>query len=104
KIPAYSAAKVAVSNFTRWLAVYFSRANIRVNAIAPGFFVSAQNRDLLYNEDGTPTSRTNKILAATPLQRFGREEELIAALLYLLSDGASFVTGIVLPMDGGFSA
>ncbi|HOB86195.1 MAG TPA: SDR family oxidoreductase [Bacillota bacterium] len=104
KIPAYSAAKAAVSNFTRWLAVYFSRANIRVNAIAPGFFVSAQNRDLLYNEDGTPTSRTNKILAATPLQRFGREEELIAALLYLLSDGASFVTGIVLPVDGGFSA
>lgn len=104
KIPAYSAAKAAVSNFTQWLAVHFSEVNIRVNAIAPGFFVTRQNENLLFNADGTPTSRAEKILNATPAGRFGREEELVGSLLYLLSDGAGFVTGTVLPVDGGFSA
>ena len=104
KIPAYSAAKAAVSNFTQWLAVHFAGTGVRVNAIAPGFFVSKQNRALLFNEDGTPTARTGKILAATPMKRFGEAEELLGGLLWLLSEGASFVTGIVLPIDGGFSA
>lgn len=105
KIPAYSGAKAAISNFTQWLAVYFSRAKIRCNAIAPGFFVTGQNRALLYREDGTPTPRTEKILAATPMQRFGEMEELGGALLFLLDDhAAAFVTGVVLPVDGGFSA
>lgn len=104
KIPAYSAAKAAVSNFTQWLAVHFAGTGVRVNAIAPGFFVSSQNRALLFNEDGTPTPRTGKILAATPMKRFGEAEELLGGMLWLLSEGASFVTGIVLPIDGGFSA
>ena len=104
KIPAYSAAKAAVSNFTQWLAVHFAGTGVRVNAIAPGFFVSKQNRALLFNEDGTPTARTGKILAATPMKRFGEADELLGGLLWLLSEGASFVTGIVLPIDGGFSA
>ena len=104
KIPAYSAAKAAVSNFTQWLAVHFANSGIRVNAIAPGFFVSQQNYSLLFNEDGTPTARSGKILAATPMGRFGKNEELIGGLLWLLSEGASFVTGVVLPIDGGFSA
>ncbi|MEG0691959.1 MAG: SDR family oxidoreductase [Oscillospiraceae bacterium] len=105
KIPAYSAAKAAISNFTQWLAVHFSKAGIRVNAIAPGFFVTAQNEKLLFNEDGTPTPRTDKILNATPMGRFGKEEELIGTLLYLLSqEAAGFVTGVVIPVDGGFSA
>ena len=104
KIPAYSAAKAAVSNFTQWLAVHFAKTGIRVNAIAPGFFVTNQNRALLFHEDGTPTPRTNKILAGTPMDRFGKPEELIGGVLYLLSDAASFVTGVVLPIDGGFSA
>ena len=104
KIPAYSAAKAAVSNFTQWLAVHFANTGIRVNAIAPGFFVSKQNYSLLFNEDGTPTARSGKILAATPMGRFGKNEELIGGLLWLLSEGASFVTGVVLPIDGGFSA
>ncbi|MBQ2719093.1 MAG: SDR family oxidoreductase [Clostridia bacterium] len=104
KIPAYSAAKAAVSNFTQWLAVHFAGTGVRVNAIAPGFFVSKQNRALLFNEDGTPTARTGKILAATPMKRFGEADELLGGLLWLLSDGASFVTGVVLPIDGGFSA
>ena len=105
KIPAYSAAKAGISNFTQWLAVHFSKAGIRVNAIAPGFFVTEQNQALLYNADGTPTPRTEKILAATPMGRFGKREELIGTLLYLLSPAASgFVTGIVIPVDGGFSA
>jgi len=105
KIPAYSGAQAAVSNFTQWLAVHFSKANIRVNALAPGFFATKQNRALLFNEDGTPTERTNKILAATPMGRLGRSEELIGTLLYLVSDEASgFVTGVVIPVDGGFSA
>lgn len=105
KIPAYSGAKAAVSNFTQWLAVHFSGVGIRVNAIAPGFFSTKQNAALLWNEDGTPTPRTQKILAATPLGRFGETEELDGALLYLVNDrAAGFVTGVVLPVDGGFSA
>lgn len=105
KIPAYSAAKAAVSNFTRWLAVYFSHSGIRVNALAPGFFSTQQNAKLLWNEDGTPTARTEKILRNTPMGRFGESEELLGALLFLLDDNASsFVTGTVLAIDGGFSA
>ncbi|MBP1571633.1 MAG: SDR family oxidoreductase [Oscillospiraceae bacterium] len=105
KIPAYSGAKAAISNFTQWLAVHFSREGIRVNAIAPGFFSTAQNKALLWNEDGTPTARTGKILAATPMGRFGEAEELLGALYFLVDEKASsFVTGIVIPVDGGFSA
>lgn len=105
KIPAYSGAKAAISNFTQWLAVHFSRVGIRVNAIAPGFFSTKQNEKLLWNEDGTPTDRTGKILAATPMGRFGRTEELSGGLLFLLdNDAAGFITGVVLPVDGGFSA
>ena len=105
KIPAYSAAKAAVSNFTQWLAVHFANANIRVNAIAPGFFVSNQNRALLFNPDGSPTPRTGKILGGTPMKRFGEAHELLGGLLFLLSDeAAGFITGVVLPIDGGFSA
>ena len=105
KIPAYSGAKAAISNFTQWLAVHFSREGIRVNAIAPGYFSTSQNKTLLFNEDGSPTERTGKILAATPMGRFGEAEELIGALLFLLNnDAASFITGVVLPVDGGVSA
>lgn len=105
KIPAYSAAKAAVSNFTQWLAVHFANANIRVNAIAPGFFVTNQNKALLFNPDGSPTPRTGKILGGTPMNRFGESSELLGGLLFLLSDeAASFITGVVLPIDGGFSA
>lgn len=105
KIPAYSAAKAAVSNFTQWLAVHFAQSGIRVNAIAPGFFVTNQNRDLLFNSDGTPTARTDKILGATPMKRFGKPEELFGVLEFLTdSCAASFVTGVVIPVDGGFSA
>lgn len=105
KIPAYSGAKAAVSNFTQWLAVHFSKVGIRVNAIAPGFFSTKQNAKLLWKEDGSPTDRTGKILAATPMGRFGLPEELEGALLFLLNNKASgFITGIVLPVDGGFSA
>ena len=105
KIPAYSGAKAAISNFTQWLAVHFSKDGIRVNAIAPGFFSTKQNAKLLFNEDGTPTPRTGKILAATPMGRFGESEELIGSLLFLLNnDAAGFITGVVLPVDGGFSA
>ena len=105
KIPAYSAAKAGVSNFTDWLAVHFAPCNIRCNAIAPGFFVTNQNRALLYHEDGTPTARTGKILAATPMKKFGEISDLIGCLLWLSSDKASgFVTGTVIPVDGGFSA
>ena len=106
KIPAYSAAKTAVSNFTQWLAVHFSKAGIRVNAIAPGFFATHQNQALLYNPDGSPTERSKKILAATPMGRFGNcETELAGAMLFLLNnDAASFITGVTLPIDGGFLA
>ena len=105
KIPAYSAAKAGISNFTQWLAVHFSRAGIRVNALAPGFFVTKQNEKLLFDEAGNPTPRTGKILAATPMGRFGKVEELDGALEFLLDDEkAGFITGVVLPIDGGFSA
>lgn len=105
KIPAYSSAKAGVSNLTKWLAVHFAGAGIRVNAILPGFFVTRQNRDLLFNGDGTPTQRTGKILAATPMKRFGEPRELLGALRFLIDDEASgFITGIELPVDGGFSA
>ncbi len=105
KIPAYSAAKAGISNFTEWLAVHFAPCKIRCNAIAPGFFVTNQNRALLFNEDGTPTARTGKILAATPMKKFGEIEDLIGCLLWLSDDKASgFVTGTVIPVDGGFSA
>ncbi len=105
KIPAYSSAKAGVSNFTQWLAVHFAGAGIRVNAIAPGFFATNQNRALLFNEDGTPTARTGKILAATPMKRFGEADELLGALDFLTDPAKSgFVTGVILPVDGGFSA
>ena len=105
KIPAYSAAKAGISNFTQWLAVHFAPCGIRVNAIAPGFFVTNQNRALLFNPDGTPTARTGKILAATPMKKFGEISDLIGCLLWLADDKASgFVTGTVVPVDGGFSA
>ena len=105
KIPAYSGAKAAISNFTQWLAVHFAKAGIRVNAIAPGFFATAQNKALLFNEDGSLTPRSDKIISQTPMGRFGKPEELLGGLLYLVDNkAAGFVTGIVLPVDGGFSA
>ena len=105
KIPAYSAAKAGISNFTQWLAVHFAPCGIRVNAIAPGFFVTNQNRALLFTEDGQPTARTNKILNATPQKRFGEVSDLIGTLLWLADDQSSgFVTGVVVPVDGGFAA
>ena len=105
RIPAYSGAKAAISNFTQWLAVHFSKTGIRVNAIAPGFFLTNQNKGLLMNEDGSYTARSQKILSQTPMDRFGKTEELLGTLLYLLCDEASsFVNGIVIPVDGGFSA
>lgn len=105
RIPAYSGAKAAVSNFTQWLAVHFAKTGIRVNAIAPGFFLTAQNKTLLTNEDGSYTARSHKILNMTPMGRFGEPEELLGTLLYLLDNEQSrFVTGIVVPVDGGFSA
>ena len=105
KIPAYSGAKAAVTNFTQWLAVHFSKQGIRVNAIAPGFFSTAQNAQLLWNQDGTPTERTGKILAATPMGRFGESKELAGAVLFLLNnEAASFITGVTIPIDGGFSS
>ncbi len=105
KIPAYSGAKSAVSNFTQWLAVHFSKVNVRANAIAPGFFLSDQNRTLLTNPDGSFTPRAEKIISHTPMARFGKPEELLGALLWLVDDNASsFVNGIVVPVDGGFSA
>ena len=105
KIPAYSGAKAAVSNFTQWLAVHMSKVGIRVNAIAPGFFVTDQNRALLIDENGEYTERSKKILSQTPMDRFGEPEELIGTLLWLLNEKASsFVNGVVIPVDGGFSA
>jgi NAD(P)-dependent dehydrogenase (short-subunit alcohol dehydrogenase family) len=106
-VSGYSAAKAAVDNFTRWLAVELARHHgpgLRVNAIAPGFFVTTQNRAMLVNPDGTPTDRGRSILARTPMGRFGDPKELSGALLWLCSDAASFVTGVVIPIDGGFSA
>ena len=105
RIPAYSGAKAAISNFTQWLAVHFSKTNIRVNAIAPGFFLTNQNRTLLIDETGEYTARSQKILSQTPMDRFGSPEELVGTLLFLVSkDASSFVNGIVVPVDGGFSA
>ena len=106
RIPAYSGAKAAVTNFTQWLAVHFSNAGIRVNAIAPGFFSAKQNAALLWNPDGSPTERTKKILANTPMGRFGdTDTELVGAVLFLLNnEAASFITGVCIPIDGGFSA
>lgn len=105
KIPAYSGAKAAVSNFTQWLAVHMSKVNIRVNAIAPGFFLTDQNRALLTKPDGSFTPRAEKILGMTPMGRFGKPEELVGALLFLVDEkGASFVNGTVIPIDGAFSA
>lgn len=105
KIPAYSGAKAAISNFTQWLATYFAGTGIRCNAIAPGFLVSNQNRMLLFNEDGTPTARSEKILAGTPMGRFVESRELLGGVLFLCDEkAASAITGVVLPIDAGFSA
>ncbi len=105
KIPAYSAAKAGISNFTQWLATHFAGTGIRCNAIAPGFLVSAQNKALLFNEDGTPTPRSNKILTGTPTGRFVDASELLGATLFLCDDrSASAITGVVLPVDAGFAA
>lgn len=105
KIVAYSGAKAAVSNFTQWLAVHFSKVGIRVNAIAPGFFQTAQNHSLLFNADGTPTERSKKIVGMTPMGRYGTEDELAGTLLWLVCEEASsFVNGVIVPVDGGFSA
>lgn len=105
KIPAYSAAKAGVSNFTQWLAVHFAQAGIRVNAIAPGFFATNQNKTLLFNEDGSLTPRSDKIISQTPMRRFGVPEDLTGALVFFCDEKYSgFVTGVILPIDGGFSA
>ncbi len=105
KIPAYSAAKAAVKNFTEFMAVHFADVGIRVNAIAPGFFSTNQNKALLWNEDGTPTARSHKILNATPMKRFGEANELSGALLFLCDEAySSFITGTSICVDGGFSA
>jgi NAD(P)-dependent dehydrogenase (short-subunit alcohol dehydrogenase family) len=105
KVPIYSAAKAAISNFTMWLAVHFAPVGIRVNAMAPGFFDTNQNHSLLFNSDGTPTERTGKILAHTPMRRLGTVEDLIGTLVYLLDNEQSgFITGAVIPIDGGFLA
>jgi NAD(P)-dependent dehydrogenase (short-subunit alcohol dehydrogenase family) len=107
RIPGYSAAKAAVSNFTQWLAVHFAQEynkNLRVNALAPGFFLTGQNRFLLTDKEGNLTPRGNTIIAHTPMGRFGDPEDLIGACVWLASDASKFVTGIVVPIDGGFSA
>ena len=105
RIPAYSAAKASINNFTQWLAVHLAPRGVRVNAIAPGFFITGQNRFLLYDkESGELSARGRKIINATPMRRFGTPEELEGAVLFLLSDAARFVTGTVMPVDGGFSA
>lgn len=104
KIPAYSGAKAAVSNFTQWLAVHFSKVGIRVNALAPGFFLTDQNRALLTTENGDLTPRGNTIIEQTPMGKFGEPEDLIGTTLWLCGEGSSFVTGVVIPIDGGFSA
>ena len=105
KIPAYSGAKAAVSNFTQWLAVHFANCGIRGNAIAPGFFATNQNRALLFNADGSLTPRSHKIISQTPMGRFGKPEELLGTLRFLIdNEAAGFITGITIPVDGGFSA
>lgn len=105
KVPAYSAAKSAINNFTMWMAVHFAETGMRVNAIAPGFFLTSQNRNLLLNEDGTHTDRSKKIIAHTPMKRFGQPKDLLGALLWLTDEEYSgFVTGVTVPVDGGFMA
>ncbi|MCD7035126.1 SDR family oxidoreductase [Metabacillus sp. GX 13764] len=105
KVPAYSAAKASINNFTMWMAVHFAETGLRVNAIAPGFFLTDQNRSLLTNEDGSYTARSEKILAGTPMKRFGKPEDLLGTLLWLADPAYSgFVTGITVPVDGGFMA
>ncbi|WP_449540412.1 SDR family oxidoreductase [Ferdinandcohnia sp. Marseille-Q9671] len=105
KVPAYSAAKAGIENLTKWLSVHFADAGIRVNAIAPGFFLTEQNRTLLTNEDGSLTERSNKIISHTPMRRFGKPEDLLGTLLWLVDENMSgFVTGVTIPVDGGFMA
>jgi NAD(P)-dependent dehydrogenase (short-subunit alcohol dehydrogenase family) len=105
KIPAYSAAKASINNFTEWLAVHFAKTGVRVNGIAPGFFVTNQNRFLMFNEQtGELSPRGNKIINGTPMNRFGEIEDLQGTVLYLLSDLSRFVTGVTIPVDGGFNA
>ena len=105
KVPAYSAAKAAINNFTQWMAVHFAEAGLRVNAIAPGFFITEQNRNLLLTEDGSLTARSEKIITATPQKRFGKPQDLLGTLLFLADDTCSaFVTGVTIPVDGGFMA
>ena len=105
KVPAYSAAKAAISNFTEWLAVHFSKVGVRVNAIAPGWFITEQNRKLMLNEDGSFTPRAQKVIYKSPCERFGEPEELIGPLLFLADAKASgFINGVVIPVDGGFNA
>jgi NAD(P)-dependent dehydrogenase (short-subunit alcohol dehydrogenase family) len=105
KVPAYSAAKASINNFTMWMAVHFAEAGLRVNAISPGFFLTKQNRDLLLNKDGSLTARSDKIITATPMKRFGQPEDLLGTLLWLADESYSgFVTGITVPVDGGFMA
>ncbi|MFS0856002.1 SDR family oxidoreductase [Paenibacillus taichungensis] len=105
KVPAYSAAKAAINNFTQWLAVHLAESGIRVNAIAPGFFLTEQNRNLLLKPDGSPTERSSKIIAHTPMRRFGKPEDLLGTLMWLADERQSgFVTGTVIPVDGGFMA
>jgi NAD(P)-dependent dehydrogenase (short-subunit alcohol dehydrogenase family) len=104
KIPAYSGAKAAVSNFTQWLAVHFSKVGIRVNALAPGFFLTDQNRSLLTNENGSLTKRGQQIIDQTPMNRYGEPEDLVGTTLWLCGEGSKFVTGVVVPIDGGFAA
>ncbi|KQL52812.1 D-mannonate oxidoreductase [Heyndrickxia shackletonii] len=105
KVPAYSAAKASINNFTMWMAVHFAEAGLRVNAIAPGFFLTKQNRDLLLNEDGSYTPRSQKIITGTPMKRFGQPEDLLGTMLWLVDESYSgFVTGVTVPVDGGFMA
>ncbi|NLY78496.1 MAG: SDR family oxidoreductase [Lysinibacillus sp.] len=105
KVPAYSAAKASINNFTSWLAVHFAETGLRVNAIAPGFFITQQNKDLLVDANGEYTARSKKIIEATPMKKFGEPEHLLGTLLYLLAPSySSFVTGTTIPVDGGFNA
>lgn len=104
KIPAYSGAKAAISNFTQWLAVHFAKVGIRVNAIAPGFFLTDQNRQLLTNGDGSPTERGQTIIGQTPMGRYGEPKDLLSTVEWLSDEKSSFVTGVIVPIDGGFSA
>ena len=105
KIPAYSAAKASINNLTEWMATHFAKTNIRVNAIAPGFFLTTQNKFLLMDENsGDYTPRGQKVIGGTPMGRFGDPEELCGTVLYLLSDISAFVTGVIIPVDGGFNA